>query len=194
MGADTDATGDDDPGGTPPPEGTRGEATTAGPAESPLVETVLREVGFHTPVEPAIEPDRGIPRVVASAALFLVGLALLVPNATMLFTRPQPPVGTGLALFGTVLSALLTGGGYALYRSNFSDPNAVRIAAWAVVGLAVFGATVAGVFAYQAAGAGRIEEAPFTFAVLLTVGTAALALAGVYDARRVRAERQLAGD
>lgn len=158
------------------------------PTEASLFETILQEIGFHTPVGKPVEPDRGPWRTVASVALSLVGLGLLVPNATMLFTVSQSATGSVLAVVGTVISLLLTAAGYALYRSNFSDTNAVRIAAWTVLGLVLTSVVMAAVFLFQARTGGQIEVAPFTFAFLVTVGTSAHAGIGVFDARRVRAE------
>ncbi|MBP1986072.1 sensor histidine kinase [Halolamina salifodinae] len=153
-----------------------------------IVETILREIGFNPEVEADREPDRGVPRLLASAVVVVTGVVLLVPNITILLTPPNDPVGTVLSLLGTVVSTGLIAAGYSLYRSNFSDRNAIRIAIWNVLGLVVLGLVMLGLFAYQtSAGANPVDRA-FTIANLLAIGAAAHVIIGVYDARRVRAE------
>ena len=153
-----------------------------------IVDTILREIGFNPEVESGREPDRGLPRLLASAVIALTGVVLLVPNATILLTPPNDSVGTVLSLLGTVVSTGLVAAGYSLYRSNFTDRNAIRIAVWNVLGLVVLGLVMLGLFAYQtSAGANPVDRA-FTIANLLAIGAAAHVIIGVYDARRVRAE------
>jgi signal transduction histidine kinase len=153
-----------------------------------LLGTLRSEIGFDTPVETAEEPDRGTPRAIASAVITLTGVALLVPNATILLTPPLGLVGTLLSLTGTAVSTGLIAGGISLYRSRFSDRNAVRIAGWNVLGLIVLGSVMLGLFSYQATVGGVVVEQAFTIANLLAIGAAAHVIIGVYDARRVRAE------
>ena len=153
-----------------------------------LVDTVLREVGFDPEVESAGEPDRGAARAVASAVVVLTGVVLLIPNVTVLLTPPTETVGTVLSLLGTLVSTGLVAAGYSLYRSNFSNRNAIRIAVWNVLGLVVLGSVMVGLFAYQSDAGVEIVNQTFTIANLLAIGAAAHVIIGVYDARRVRAE------
>ena len=153
-----------------------------------IVEAILREVGFNPAVESDAEPARGPVRAVASAVVALTGVVLLIPNVTVLLTRPIDPTGTVLSLLGSIISTGLVAAGYSLYHSNFSDRNAIRIAVWNVLGLVVLGVVMFGLFAYQRnAGAAPVDQT-FTIANLLAIGAAAHVIIGVYDARRVRAE------
>ena len=153
-----------------------------------IVDALLREIGFNPDVESDREPDRGTTRLAASAIVVLTGVVLLVPNITVLLTPPNEAVGTVLSLLGSVVSTGLIAAGYSLYRSNFSDRNAIRIAIWNVLGIVVLGLVMVGLFAYQTdAGAQPVDRA-FTIANLLAIGAAAHVIIGVYDARRVRAE------
>lgn len=148
-----------------------------------------RELGLDVPFDVDREPERGPSRVVASAVITLTGLVLLLPNSIFLVTPPQTLVGTLLSLLGTVVSIALVAGGYSLYLSRFSDRNAVRIAVWNVIGLVVVGIVLLGTFSYQASAGVVVVEPAFTLTNLLAIGVAAHVLIGVFDARRVRAER-----
>ncbi|QKY21172.1 HAMP domain-containing histidine kinase [Halolamina sp. CBA1230] len=153
-----------------------------------VVDALLREVGFNPDVESKGEPDRGTTRLVASAIVVLTGVVLLIPNVTVLLTPGLGPVGLALSLVGTVVSTGLVAAGYSLYRSGFSDRNAIRIAVWNVLGLVVLGSVMLGLFAYQSGAGVDITNRAFTIANLLAIGAAAHVIIGVYDARRVRAE------
>ncbi|MFB6102902.1 MAG: sensor histidine kinase [Haloplanus sp.] len=128
-------------------------------------------------------------RLGACAVVSLTGGALLVPNLAPFLVGDGPAVGAGLSILGSVVCLGLLAAGVLLYRSDFSTPNAVRIAAWNVLGLVVLGAvlllhgvyrgTLGTVSAADALAAGNV----------LAISAAAHVIIGVHDARRVRAEQ-----
>jgi signal transduction histidine kinase len=130
-----------------------------------------------------------IARVSACAVVSLTGIALFVPNLAPFLLGTQAPVGAGLAVLGTLVCIGLVAAGVLLYRSEFSTPNAVRIAVWNFLGLVVLGVvllahgvyrgTVGPVTAADALAAGNV----------LAISAAAHVIIGVHDARRVRAEQ-----
>jgi len=130
-----------------------------------------------------------IVRFGACAAISLTGAALLLPNLAPSLVAGQPAVGLGLAALGTVVCLGLTAAGVLLYRSGFSTPNAVRIAAWNFLGLVVLGGVLLAHAVYRGGpGAVRTADALATGNVL-AISAAAHVIIGVHDARRVRAEQ-----
>ncbi|ESP88786.1 sensor histidine kinase [Candidatus Halobonum tyrrellensis] len=147
----------------------------------------LRQVGVLPTVEPPPR-ERGAVRAMAAGSISLSGVGLLVPIVAQLFAGGSG-VGTGLAVLGSVVAAALVAVGGLLYRSTISTDNAVRIAAWNFLGIAVLGAVMLALFAYQRADGGVIQSPGFVLGTLLAIGAGAHIIIGVYDARRVRAEQ-----
>lgn len=129
-------------------------------------------------------------RVVASVAVTLTGVFLLVPNLTPLLVGERPPVVVALAAFGSVVCVGLAVSGYLLYRSDFSTANAVRIAVWNVLGVVVLGAVLWLHGTFQGTvGLSAVTGDALTAGNILAISTAAHVIIGVHDARRVRAEQ-----
>jgi signal transduction histidine kinase len=152
--------------------------------------TLADRFGFGSPPGAVYDASQrsGPRRLAASGVLGLTGVALLVPNLVPIL-EGAGPVAVALSAFGSVVSVGLAVAGAFLYRSRFSDRNAVRIAVWNVLGVVVLGT----VMVAQAAARGSLPDtaSPSAFAVanLLAIGAAAHVVIGVYDARRVRAEQ-----
>lgn len=130
-----------------------------------------------------------IARLGACSVVSLTGFALLVPNLAPSLVGPQPVVGSALAALGTVVCLGLVAAGALLYRSGFSTPNAVRIAAWNFLGLVVLGAVLLLHGVYRGTlGAVSVADA-LAAGNVLAISAAAHVIIGVHDARRVRAEQ-----
>lgn len=128
-------------------------------------------------------------RVGASASIVLTGLALLIPNVAPLVAGTGGPLGLVLAALGTLVTVGLVAAGAGLYYSGFSATNAVRIAAWNLLGVVVLGAVMAVHVVHEAQiGPGLVSPA-FTVGNVVAIGAAAHVIIGFYDARRVRAEQ-----
>ncbi|WP_313694031.1 HAMP domain-containing sensor histidine kinase [Halorarum halobium] len=147
----------------------------------------LRQFGVFPTIEPP-NPERGKLRALACGTISLSGVALLTPTASQLFAGGAT-VGTGLAVLGTVVAIALVAVGGFLYRSTMSTRNTIRIAAWNFLGIAVLGAVMLALFAYQRADGGVVQSPTFVLGTLLAIGAGAHIIIGVYDARRVRAEQ-----
>jgi signal transduction histidine kinase len=93
----------------------------------------------------------------------------------------------GLAAFGTLVSAAVVGTGLLLAGSDLDAANAVRVALWNVLGVVVLGGVLAANLAATAGGS--TPAPPFVVGNVLAVGAGAHVVIGVYDARRVRADR-----
>ncbi|WP_338739953.1 HAMP domain-containing sensor histidine kinase [Haloplanus salilacus] len=125
----------------------------------------------------------------ACSAVSLTGVALLAPNLAPFLVGSRPVVGAGLAVLGGVVCLGLLAAGAALYRSGFSTPNAVRIAAWNVLGLVVLGSVLLFHGVYRGT-LGTVSVADALAAGnVLAISAAAHVIIGVHDARRVRAEQ-----
>ncbi|WP_336024381.1 sensor histidine kinase [Halobellus salinisoli] len=150
--------------------------------------SLLDRIGFGSPPE-SVRSHGGSPvRIVASAVVSLTGLALLVPNLFPLL-EGSGAFAVVLGLLGAVVSVGLVVVGGLLYTSGFSDTNAVRIAAWNVLGVVVLGSVMFAHAVAQNRLSGGIAPSMFTVGNLLAIGAAAHVIIGVYDARRVRAEQ-----
>jgi len=128
-------------------------------------------------------------RVGASASIGLTGLALLVPNVTPLLAGDGPLLGVALATLGTLVTVGLVAAGGALYYSDFSGANAVRIAAWNLLGVVVLGAVMAVHVVHEGLLGAGLSSPAFTAGNVVAIGAAAHVIIGFYDARRVRAEQ-----
>lgn len=145
--------------------------------------------GFESSSRPRERAGAKSRRVLASALVSLTGLVLLVPNLLVLVGREGPLVGVVLSALGSVISLGLVIAGYALYYSPFSSANAVRIAGWDALGVAVLGLVMGALLVYQDLVGGTVLAPAFVVANTVAVGAAAHVIIGVYDARRVRAEQ-----
>jgi len=128
-------------------------------------------------------------RLGSCAVVGLTGVALFVPNLAPFLVGSQPIVGAGLAVLGTLVCLGLVAAGVLLYRSDFSTPNAVRIAVWNFLGLVVLGTVLLAHGVYRGA-LGTVTPADALAAGnVLAISAAAHVIIGVHDARRVRAEQ-----
>jgi signal transduction histidine kinase len=128
-------------------------------------------------------------RAGSCAVISLTGVGLLVPNLAPFLVGREPVVGMGLAVLGTVVSLGLVVAGVLLSRSDFSTPNAVRIAVWNFLGLVVLGVVLLAHGLYRGA-LGTVTPADALAAGnVLAISAAAHVIIGVHDARRVRAEQ-----
>ncbi|QCC46589.1 sensor histidine kinase [Halobellus limi] len=150
--------------------------------------SLLDQIGFGSPPESITPTNPSALRVAASAVVSLTGLALLVPNLFPVFDGGGA-FSIALGLVGALVSLGLVAVGGLLYYSGFSDRNAVRIAVWNVLGVAVLGSVMLAHAIAQNRLSGGIAPSMFTVGNLLAVGAAAHVIIGVYDARRVRAEQ-----
>ncbi len=125
----------------------------------------------------------------ASAVVSLTGIALFVPNLAPFLVGSQPAVGTGLAVLGTLVCLGLVVAGVLLYRSDFSTPNAVRIAVWNFLGLVVLGTVLLAHGVYRGALGTVAPVDALAAGNVLAISAAAHVIIGVHDARRVRAEQ-----
>lgn len=157
----------------------------------PRLLSLAERLGFSSPPDAAFDRTRrrGPKRLVASGLLASTGLLLLVPNMYPLLRGAPTPIATVLSVLGSAVSAGLVAAGYLLYRSRFSDRNAVRIAAWNVLGVVVLGLVMLGHAASQGAVPNGLDTTTFVVANLVAIAAAAHVVIGVYDARRVRAEQ-----
>ncbi|MFD1633629.1 sensor histidine kinase [Haloplanus ruber] len=128
-------------------------------------------------------------RIASCAVVSLTGVALFVPNLAPFLVGSQPAVGIGLAVLGSLVCLGLVAAGVLLYRSDFSTPNAVRIAVWNFLGFVVLGVVLLAHGAYRGA-LGTVTPADALAAGnVLAISAAAHVIIGVHDARRVRAEQ-----
>ena len=117
-------------------------------------------------------------RVGASASIVLTGLALLIPNVAPLVAGTGGPLGLVLAALGTLVTVGLVAAGAGLYYSGFSATNAVRIAAWNLLGVVVLGAVMAVHVVHEAQiGPGLVSPA-FTVGNVVAIGAAAHVIIG----------------
>jgi len=125
----------------------------------------------------------------ACTAISSTGIALLLPNVAPYLASGQPAVGLGLAALGAVVCLGLVAAGVLLHRSEFTTPNAVRIAVWNFLGLVVLGAVLLFHGVYRGS-LGTVTTADALAAGnVLAISAAAHVIIGVHDARRVRAEQ-----
>jgi two-component system OmpR family sensor kinase len=130
-----------------------------------------------------------VARVAACAVVSLTGVALLVPNLFPALVGGQPSVGLVLVGVGTLVCVGLVAAGALLYRSDFSTPNAVRIAVWNFLGLVVLGLVLLAHGTYRGAVDGATAADVLAAGNVLVISAAAHVIIGVHDARRVRAEQ-----
>jgi signal transduction histidine kinase len=128
-------------------------------------------------------------RVSACAVVSLTGVALFVPNLAPYLVGSQPVVGTGLVALGTLVCLGLVAAGVLLYRSEFSTPNAVRIAIWNFLGLVVLGLVLLAHGRYRGTIGTPTAADALAAGNVLAISAAAHVIIGVHDARRVRAEQ-----
>jgi len=122
-------------------------------------------------------------RAAASAVIGLTGFVLLVPNVSRLVTSPSSTIALVLAGLGSVVSVVLVGASYLIYRADFTTKNTLRIAAWNTLGVAVLGGVLGLVYLYR-----PVAVPPFVIATVIGVSAAAHVIIGVNDVRRIRAE------
>lgn len=82
-------------------------------------------------------------RAAACAVVGLTGFGLLAPNVQPLLSPETPLVGVGLSLLSSAVSVGLVVAAAGLYRSEFTTRNAVRVAAWNLLGVVVLGGAMA---------------------------------------------------
>jgi signal transduction histidine kinase len=152
------------------------------------VSRLFDRLGFGSPPESVPGDGHSAARAVASGVISATGLVVLVPNLFP-FLDGGGPVAVVLGALGTAVSVGLIAVGGLLYVSGFSDRNAVRIAAWNLLGVVVLGGVMVAHAAAQNRLSGGIAPSMFTVGNLLAIGAAAHVIIGVYDARRVRAEQ-----
>jgi signal transduction histidine kinase len=128
-------------------------------------------------------------RAGSCTVLSLTGLALLVPNLAPVLVGRGPVVGMALTVLGTVVSFGLVAAGVLLFRSDFSTPNAVRIAVWNFLGLVVLGVVLLAHGLYRGAFGTVTSADALAAGNVLAISAAAHVIIGVHDARRVRAEQ-----
>jgi len=140
-------------------------------------------------------PDDGsrrrerLARFGACTAISSTGVALLFPNVVPYLAPGQPAVGLGLGALGVVVCLGLIVAGALLHRSEFSTPNAVRIAVWNFLGLVVLGGVLLAHGAYRGTLGTVTTVDALAAGNVLAISAAAHVIIGVHDARRVRAEQ-----